>query len=95
MIRLNPLRESIEYNPTVLRVYRSISLELEDDYEKWNLLCQKIADFYYQLGGQKPKKVRQSGMFTSTPNGCRVNSYPKEFIPIIINIIKEHIKDDR
>jgi hypothetical protein len=91
MIQLKPLRESLEYNPTVLRVYRSVSLELEDDYNKWILLCNKISTFYYQLGGSKPKKVRQAGMFASTPNGCSVNSYPIEFIPIMINIIKEHL----
>lgn len=91
MIQLKPLRERVEYNPTVLRVYRSLSLELEDNYYKWTSLCQKIADFYYQLGGSKPKKVRQAGMFKSTPNGCSVNSYPVEFIPIMVNIIKEHL----
>jgi hypothetical protein len=91
MIQLKPLTESLEYNPTVLRVYRSISLELDDDYNKWILLCNKIATFYYELGGSKPKKVKQRDVFSLTPNGSSVNSYPSEFIPIMVNIIKEHI----
>lgn len=91
MIQLKPLRESLEYNPTVLRVYRSVSLELEDDYNKWILLCNKIATFYYQLGGSKPKKVKQRKTFESNPFRSSVNSYPVEFIPIMVNIIKEHL----
>ena len=95
MIQLKPLLESLEYNPTVLRVYRSISLELKDDYYEWDNLCQKIATVYYNIGGEKPNKVSQRMIFESHPYKCMANSYPVEFIPIMVNMIKEHIKDGR
>ena len=94
MIQLKPLKNPLESRVTVLRVYRSISLEIENDIVKWSNLCKKINDTYNQLGGPTLSKVNQQGIFNPSKYRFKVKIYPVEFIPIMVNIIKEHIKDE-
>ena len=91
MIQLKPLEKPLESKPTVLRVYRSINLELSPDKSSWAKLCLKITRVYDSLGGPKPEKVFQSNVF-GYGNMEQVRVYPAEFIPVMINIIKDHLE---
>lgn len=91
MIQLKPLKNPLENRVTVLRVYRSISLELKDDIVEWSDLSQKINETYKQLGGPTLNKVNQQGIFNPSKYRFKVSEYPVEFIPIMVNIIKEHL----
>lgn len=95
MIRLKPLKNKLEDRATVLRVYRSISLEMNLSKEEWSDLCQEINKTYKLLGGPKNTQVNQRSIFCDSKYRKKVNCYPAEFIPIMINIIKGRIKDDR
>ncbi len=95
MIKLEPLKNPLENRVTVLRVYRSVSLDLKNDILEWSNLCQKINETYKQLGGPKNAQVNQRSIFCDSKYRKKVNCYPAEFIPIMVNIIKDHIKDDR
>jgi len=92
MIQLKPLKNNLENRVTVLRVYRSISLEMNLDKFEWSNLCQKINQTYKNLGGPKNTQVNQKSIFCDSKYRKKVNCYPAEFIPIMVNIIKEHIK---
>ena len=92
MIQLKPLKNNLENRVTVLRVYRSISLEMILDKFEWSNLCQKINQTYKNLGGPKNTQVNQRSIFCDSKYRKKVNCYPVEFIPIMVNIIKEHIK---
>lgn len=91
MIHLKPLKNNLEDRATVLRVYRSISLEMENDKLKWSDLCLKISNTYKKLGGPKNSQVNQRSIFCDSKYRKKVNCYPAEFIPIMVNIIKEHL----
>lgn len=95
MIQLNQLKNHLEDRVTVLRVYRSISLELNMTPEEWKSLCEKIYRFYKKLGGQTPVLINQKKIFGKSKSKKKTKLYPVEFIPIMVNIIKDHIKDDR
>jgi hypothetical protein len=92
MIQLNPLKNPLENRVTVFRVYRSVSLYVENDIIKWSNLCRKINETYNQLGGPVLSEVNQKSIFVKSPYRKKVKCYPPEFIPVMINIIKEHIK---
>ncbi len=94
MIQLKPLKNNLEDRATVLRVYRSISLELKNDPNSWSNLCSKINSTYCQIGGPELELVNQQGIFSPSKNRFKVKVYPAEFIPIMVNIIKEYIKSD-
>lgn len=91
MIKLEPLKNPLENRVTVLRVYRSVSLDLKNDILEWSNLCQKINETYKQLGGPKNAQVNQRSIFCDSKYRKKVNCYPAEFIPIMVNIIKEHL----
>ncbi len=93
MIILNPLKNPLEGRVTVLRVYRSVSLELNPDIGKWRNLCEKIASVYKSVGGEPLKKVFQKSVFEDCNYGRNAVVYPSEFIPVMVNIIKDHIKE--
>ena len=93
MIQLNPLKNSLEDRPTILRVYRSVSLELNNDVNAWSKLTMNIACVYKQLGGPELPLVNQIGIFNPSKHRFKVKVYPAEFIPVMINIIKEHISN--
>ena len=90
MIKLSPLENALESKPTLLRVYRSMFLELSEDQSDWAKLAIKVTRLYDSLGGPKPNKVYQSNIFNNGNGMEMVRCYPPEFIPIMINIIKEH-----
>ncbi len=92
MIQLKPLENTLESKPTLLRAYRSVSLELPNDQSNWAKLAGKVTRMYDSLGGPKPEKVYQSNVFGNMTSMEQVRCYPPEFIPVMINIIKEHIK---
>jgi hypothetical protein len=91
MIQLKPLKNNLEDRATVLRVYRSVSLEMSLDKVEWSNLCQKINETYKQLGGPKNTQVNQRSIFCDSKYRKKVNCYPAEFVPVMINIIKESI----
>lgn len=95
MIQLKPLKNNLEDRATVLRVYRSVSLEMILDKAEWSNLCQEINETYKKLGGPKNNQVNQRSIFCDSKYRKKVNCYPAEFIPVMVNIIKDHIKDDR
>ena len=90
IMRLEPLKNSLESSPTALRVYRSISLDFNFNRSEWAILSQRIATIYDNLYGPELKKVQQKDPFSDYYH--KVREYPVEFIPIMINVIKEALK---
>ena len=86
---LKPLKNPLENRPTVLRVYRSLYSELTLTNKQWSILSKKIYDTYKSITDEPLKKVNQKRLFGESKYRKKVNCYPIEFIPVIINIIKD------
>jgi len=90
MNKLKPLENTLESSPTLLRVYRSMYSEMIFTHSEWSKLGSNIAKVYDQLDGPPLKKVIEKSFFVDYWHG-KVRCYPPEFIPVMINIIKEHL----
>jgi hypothetical protein len=93
MIELKPLKNPIENRPTVLRVYRSLFNILNETPTTWFELNEKIRVIYFKLAPETPVKVNQKRIFGKSKSKKKVFVYPPEFIPVMVNIIKEHVKN--
>lgn len=90
-MQLVPLKRTLEQEPTLLRVYRSISTEFNFTESEWAKLCHKVTQTYSEIGGPAPEKVYQPNIFRPKFTE-KVRKYPVEFIPVMINIINEYLK---
>jgi hypothetical protein len=87
------LKNPLENRPTVLRAFRSITTDFTLNEKEWNSLNSKVYLFYKSLTNTPLKKVNQKRIYGVSKSKKKVNEYPLDFIPVMLNIIKDFIKN--
>ena len=85
------LKNPLENRVTILRVVRSVFPNTEIDITpiEWQKTCHDVYNLYTSLSDVPLSKVLQKRLFGGSKKKKSVACYPIEFIPIIINIVKE------
>lgn len=82
-MEFRPLYMPLEFRVTAGRVCRSLGFCLEKNELK--VIKKKIRNLYKELTDQKPETIKTDKYL------CVV--YPVEFIPVMVNMVKEYKKE--
>lgn len=92
-MKLEPLKNPLEGRITLLRVYPSLFNELTLTKDQRTKLVSEVRTTYYSISSEPLTKVNQKRIFGKCKSKKKVSVYPIEYIPVMINIIKQ-FKDD-